>query len=331
MKIDIENHYYTDDIMLAMEQRTEPPFFDREADIIQWTDYVKMPQAAFLPHLLETGEKRIELLKKAGIDKAVLGCSPGVEQLDVEESIRVCRLANDAVAALIKKYPDFYIGSAILPVKDVDAACEELERCVKELGFVSWQTHSNYGDSYPDEEKYRPIFKKAAELGVYVYFHPQLSTLERLEGFGFPLPGSGLGFTLDAIISVTRMILSGMFDEIPNLQLVLGHLGEGFPFYLKRMDNRMRVIYHPNVKCKEDVSYYFKHNIWVSTSGNMSKEAFACAKEVVGMDRILFATDYPYEELDDMMEFLDDLPLTVGERDMLFYKNAEVLMNKSFK
>jgi predicted TIM-barrel fold metal-dependent hydrolase len=196
---------------------------------------------------------------------------------------------------------------------------------VKELGFVAWHTHSNYGDSYPDEPKYRPLFAKAAELGIYVYLHPQLPNIKRLLDLGFTFAGPGVGFTVDTTITILRMIATGLFDEIPNLKVVLGHLGEGIPFLLDRIDNRMNFLPNPKLSNKQLPSYYFKNNIMVTTSGNMSPEAFQCTKDVLGIDRILFGSDHPFESAVDMVKFVDNLVLTDEERALLYYKNAAKL------
>lgn len=327
LKIDLENHFYDISTIEALEKRTSVPFYDKENDVIQWTEGVRMPQGELLKKLLDVGDKRVKLMDDEGIDRAVLSCSPGPEQLDTEVSIEVCKATNDALSQVIKKYPGRFYGSAILPVKDVEAACTELERCVKNYGFVSWHTHSNYGSETPDQEKFRPIFKKAAELGIYVYLHPQLPENERMDGFGFTFAGPGLGFTVDTVTTIMRMIVSGIFDEIPNLKVVLGHLGEGIPFLLDRIDNRIAFLPNPQIKCRHDVSYYFKHNIWVTTSGNMSEDAFVCAKNVLGMDHILFGSDYPYECAHDMVEFLKAIPLNVKENEQLYCRNATNILN----
>ncbi len=321
--IDLENHFYDSSLVEMYSKRTEPPYYDKTSDMIIWSDSISMKQGHLLEKLLDVAESRIALMKTQGVDMAVLSSSPGLEQLDIESSIEVCRKTNDALAAVTKKFPLHFLGSAVLPVKDVDAACQELERCVKEHGFVSWHTHSNYGETSPDDAKYKPIFEKAVELGVYVYLHPQLPNNERMEGFGFTMAGPGLGFTMDTVTTITRMIVSGLFDELPKLKVVLGHLGEGIPFMLERMNNRLKFIPNPNIKCKESIEYYFQHNIMVTTSGNMCKEAFNCAKNVLGIDNIMFGSDYPYENLEDMMKFLsEDVSLTVKEREKLYYENA---------
>lgn len=321
-KIDLEHHFYDFSMIDALTRRKTYPYYDRETDTIHWTERVPMPQGKLLETLLDVSEKRVALMDRRGIDAAVLSCSPGVEQLDAGESIKVSKETNDAVYKVMQRHPGRFMGSAILPIKNVEEAVTELERCVKKYNFVAWHTHSNYGDTAPDFKEYRPIFKKAAELGIYVYLHPQLGNNERLEGFGFSMAGPGLGFTVDTIITITRIILSGMLDELPSLKIVLGHLGEGIPFLLNRMENRVKFIPNEFMKQQKSLDYYFKHNIWVSTSGNMSKEAFKCTMDVLGMDRIVLGTDYPYENLDEMMDFLDGLPLTGEEFEMLYSGNA---------
>lgn len=174
----------------------------------------------------------------------------------------------------------------------------------------------------PDQERYRPVFQKAAELGAYVYIHPHLPDMARMEDYGFTLAGPGLGFTLDTMVTFTRMAVSGLFDEIPELKVVLGHLGEALPFLLDRMDNRLSFLPNPLIRSNHTLRYYFQHNIIVTTSGNESKEAFACAKEVAGMDHICFASDYPYEDMNEITDFLDEVPISQKERQMLFYENA---------
>ena len=321
-RIDLENHFYDQCLIDALARRNEPPLYNAASDMICWTDNIQMPQGALLHRLLEVGEERLGLMDREGISCAVLSCSPGAEQLDAADSVAVCQATNAALHRLTQLNPGRFLGSAILPVKDMDAAIRELELCVKEYGFVAWHTHSNYGSTSPDDSHYRPLFRKAAELGVYVYLHPQLPEGSRYEGYGFTFAGPGLGFTVDTGTTLLRMVVSGLFDEIPNLKLVLGHLGEGIPFLMDRIENRIKFLPNPAIKCKKELHEYFQQNIWVTTSGNMSPQAFQCTRDVLGMDRILFATDYPFESAEDMMAFLRNVPLSQKDCEKLFYQNA---------
>ncbi|MCL2578642.1 MAG: amidohydrolase family protein [Oscillospiraceae bacterium] len=322
---DLENHFYDECFVDAVTRRTRPPSYNKDTQIITWSEALEAPFGKLVALLLEVGGGRLELMDKLGISTAVLSCSPGVEDLGAGESTEVARKTNDALYELTKKYPGRYLGSAILPVKDVEASCRELERCVKDLGFVSWHTHSNYGESCPSDERYLPLFEMSARLGAYVYLHPQLPQGLRVNDLGFTVAGPGLGFTTDAMVALTRLVVKGLFDRVPNLKMVLGHLGEAFPFLLDRMDNRFKFLPNPKALNKQDFSYYFKNNIWVTTSGNMSKEAFACTAAVMGIDRILFGSDHPYESAADMIRFVRELPLGETDRQKLYHKNAAAL------
>lgn len=321
-RIDFENHFYDKSTIEAMSRRISFPSYDPVSDYIHWNDKIDMPQGQLLKNLLEVGESRLKIMDELNIDTAILSTSQGVEELESSESIGLCRQTNDAVYALTQKYPGRYLGSAILPVKDIEAAICELERCVKELGFVCWHTHSNYHGAGPYEEQFRPLFKKASELGIFVYLHPAFPESDSFSDFGFTFGGPGAGFTVDTMVSILKMVVSGLFDEIPDLKVVLGHLGEAIPFLLDRIDNRMNFL--PNVKLKnrEKPSYYFKHNIMVSTSGNMSQSAFRCTAEVLGIERIVFGSDYPFEKINEMVEFIDSLPITDQERELIYSGNA---------
>ena len=206
------------------------------------------------------------------------------------------------------------------------AAERELERCVKEYGFVSWHTHSNYGNTAPDDPRYLPLFRKAAELGVYVYLHPQLPEGSRYAGYGFTFGGPGLGFTVDTVTTLLRMVVSGLFDEIPP-PAGTGTPGRGASLLLDRIENWIKFLPNPAIRCRRPLRYYFQHNIWVTTSGNMSPEAFRCTQDVLGMEHILFASDYPYESVEDMMAFADSL--NEADYARLYYQNAEALLGIS--
>lgn len=321
-KIDLENHFYDTCVLDVLGKRTVPPCYDAKTQIFQFTQYDKISAATVMPMLLDISESRLKQMDQLGIDTAVISCSAGPEQFDTEESIEACHNVNDALGAIVKKYPGRFLGSATLPVKDPEAACNELERCVKQYGFVSWHTHSNYLGSFPDDSIYRPIFQKASDLGIYVYLHPAYPNTPRLAGLGPTFSGAGLGYTVDTMISLSRLIVSGIFDEMPNLKICVGHLGEALPFLLDRIDNRLKFVKTPQMIMEKSMKYYFKNNVFVTTSGNMSKEAFQCAKDVLGIDHIMYGSDYPYEPFNDMLKFLASVPMTEEEREKLYYKNA---------
>ncbi len=327
--IDLEHHFYDQSTIDAMAARKGYPNYDPKKDVINWFDNLSMPQGMLLKKLLDVSESRVKMMDKLGISTAVLSTSQGVEDIDPPESIELARKANDAAYKLTQEFPGRYLGSAILPTKDVDAAIYELERCVKELGFVAWHTHSNLRGASLEEERFLPLFKKAAELGVYIYLHPNLPDMPELYNYGFTMAGPGAGFTVDTMLTILKLIGNGVFDKVPETKMLVGHLGESIPFLMDRIDNRMNFLPNPALKNEREPSYYFKHNIQVTTSGNMSPEAFECTKKVFGIDNIMFGSDYAFEDPGEMVSYVTNLDLTQFERELLYYKNAEKLIGRS--
>jgi len=323
--VDLENHFYDKIVVDVYSRRDKPPIYRSDTDVIEWSERVSMPQGRLLKALLESGAERVAMMDDVGISCAVLSSAPGIETITAQEAIAVCRKENDTLYALTKEYPGRFLGSAILPVQDIGAAVTELKRCVTELGFVAWHTHSNFGETTPDDPRYLPIFQAAADLGVYVYLHPHMPHGSRVDDLGYTLAGPGLGFTIDTMTTLTRMVVTGLFDKLPSLKMVVGHYGEAIPFLLDRMTNRIKFVPNVMTKNERDFDYYFHNNIWVTTSGNMSNAAFACTSMAIGLDRIMFGSDYPFEDPADMVAYVHELPLGRSDREKLYYKNAEAL------
>jgi uncharacterized protein len=324
-RIDLEAHFYTESYLQALSAHRGFPRLDRASDgrggQFWFTPDMGQPYVGqLIEDLLNLGSARIRTMDEAGIDIQVLSLSaPGVEQLDPA----VARTTNNDLAEVIKGYPDRFIGFAALAAKHPEEAADELERCVKELGFKGWLTHSNYGDAYLDEKQYRPILAKAADLNVPVYIHPTVSAVPQVTAYGFDLAGAPFGFGFDTALCAMRLIFSRAFDEFPGLKIILGHLGESLPFTLKRMDGAGKKKRLTPLAKKP--SEYFRENFFVTTSGNYYQPAFMCTYEGLGIDRILLGTDYPYEFPAACIEFVEDLPITKEEKESIYYRNAEGL------
>lgn len=326
-KIDLENHFYNQfsvDVLQGREGKGYP-YWDAKTNAVWFMERVSMDHTVLGPKLCDFAEKRIPEMEKLEIEKAVISLAPGIDILPAGESVEACRKANDALYELTQRYPQL-IGSAILPMFDAKAAVAELDRCVNDLGFKMWQAHSNIAGHHHDEEQFRPIWKKLEELGIFVYLHPNYNPLnDMFNDFGYPMAGPGLGFTADTSGAIIRIMLSGMLDEMPNLQIVLGHFGEALPFLMERLDNRMAMLPEPKQLNEQKPSYYFGHNIKVTTSGNTSIPAFECTRAAIGMDNILLGTDHPFESMTECIEYLEKCPMSVEDRKRLYYKNAEKL------
>jgi predicted TIM-barrel fold metal-dependent hydrolase len=330
-KIDLEAHFYTKEYLDALAANTDGPRLD-EGDAnrgrrLYYFPDVGQPFADALLHpLLDLGEGRLEVMDRYGIDVQVLSLSaPGLEQFPVEKGRALAAASNDALAEAIRRYPDRLRGYAALAPKDPEAAADELERAVTELGLIGWNTHSNFGDSYLDEPRYRPILERAEKLNVPVYLHPTVPSVPQVRTYGFALAGSPFGFGMETAMCMMRLIYSGAFDRYPNLTVILGHLGEFLPFVFKRVDWAYERPFDPTARpaLAKKPSEYLASNVYVTTSGNYYEPAFLCTRAALGIDRILLGTDYPYDPTAECMEFLEGLPISNAERDKIYSGNAE--------
>ncbi len=332
--IDLETHFATQEWVDAMYKNAGYP---RLADapgtgkrrLWYWPEAFEPFGDRLLGRLLDMGEGRIEEMNAGGIDVAVASLvSPGADHFEPTVGTRLARRANDELAAAIDKHPDRLLGFAALAPKDVDAAARELERTVKELGFKGWMTHSNFGDSYIDEKRYWPVLAKAEELNVPIYLHPTSPMICELRTYGLALGGAAFGFGLETATAMMRLILSGAFDAFPRLKIILGHYGEGLSFLMQRIDHPF---VRPHIKAadpeavpelKRLPSDYLRDNMRVTTSGNYLPGAFRCTREALGLERILLGTDYPFEEMDECISFLEGMGLSDEEEARLYHDNA---------
>ena len=313
-KIDFEAHYYT-------------PFFQglRDGRILSGTPAPVGPGRA----LIDLAENRLRAMDENGIDIQVISFSVGLELLPPKESAEIARRVNDTLAEAISRHPDRFRGFAQLPVLDVEAALLEMERCTRDLNFVGWNTFSNFNGAVLAEPRFFPLLEQAEQLGLFLYLHPTEPAIPAFKGWSRDLE-FGLGYHFDTCISLMKLIAGGVFDRLPNLKVILGHLGETWPFMYDRLNSKSIPAGQAPIpaletggKNKRRCSDYWRTNLWASTSGNLSKAAFTCAKEVLGIEHLLLGTDYPYESLPQTMEFLDSTGMTREEAERLYHKNAE--------
>ena len=288
------------------------------------------------PRLTDFQDKRLRLMDASGVEIMILSLNaPAVQAIwDVKRAIHVAREANDVLAAEISKRPDRFAGFAALPMQDPDEATRELTRCVKELGFVgalvNGFSQAGSADSalYYDLPQYKSFWQTAADLDVPFYLHPRNplpGAIGAYEGHNWLL-GPNWAFHAETAVHALRLIGAGLFDAHPGLQIILGHLGEGIPAYLWRIDNRNSWMKAPHkYAAKKSVADYFRNNFVVTTSGNFSTSALNQAIEEIGVARVLWSADYPFEDISDAAEWIDAAPLSEEDRLKIGRTNAQQL------
>jgi len=332
-KIDFEAHFFTHEYLQALTHNEGFPRItwgkDEKGRELHYCKDVRQPFSdSLLTSLLNLGEERLRIMDAHGIDIQILSLSaPGLEQFSPEIGTHLATAANSELAEAIERYPDRFMGFAALAPNAPEAAADELERAVKELGFVGWNTHSNYGDSYLDNEKYHVILERAEMLHVPIYLHPTVPAISQVRSYGFALAGAPFGFGMETAMAMMRLIMGGVFDKFPGLRIILGHLGETLPFLLKRMDWAYVRPFDPSLRpsLSKRPSEYFKTNVFVTTSGNYYEPAFMCTRQAMGIDRVLLGLDYPYEDSKEGMDFLKSLPIPEKEKERIYGGNARQL------
>lgn len=276
----------------------------------------------FQREILDTESRRLEGMDANGIEFALLSLnSPGVQSiLDTDRAIEIARKGNDRLADAVTRHPDRYAALAALPMQDPDAASRELTRCVRELGFkgamVNGFTQKDVADSaiYYDIPEYRSFWATVSELDVPFYLHPRMQIPSRAKNYdGHPwLMSAPWGFSIETSIHALRLCGSGLFDDFPNLRVVIGHLGEGIPFGLWRIDARMR--FSPRgYRGKKPLGEYFREHFHITTSGNFDDPALRCTIDKLGTDKLYFSADYPFERMEDAAQWYDSSPLLSHE------------------
>lgn len=266
-------------------------------------------------------EVRLADMDSAGIDHQVLAVtSPGTQVLDAEEGSRIARLANDRLSELVRAHPTRLSALAVVSFEDVDAAVAELRRAVTELGLKGLILNDHIRGSYIDDPRFAPLLATLEELDVPMYLHPNTPPNAMIGPYKEAgLDGAVLGFGASAALHTLRMVTSGLFDRHPRLRLVVGHLGEGLPFWLNRIDHMhgkaVRSGRYEQLKpLQKPASEYFRSHIWLTTSGMPWPPAILFTRDVVGADRVMYAMDYPYQFDAAEVSIQDALPITDAEK-----------------
>jgi len=283
-----------------------------------------------MSRMTDLGEIRLRDMDDTGIAKQILSLtSPGVQIFDAATAVSLAELSNDYMAEAIRKYPDRFAGLAAIAPQNPGAAAKELERGVRKLGFKGSIVNSHTRGEYLDDPKFWPIFEAAAALNVPIYLHPNTPSPVMIGPFlERGLDGAIFGFAVETALHMLRIIVAGVFDRFPHLQMVLGHLGEALPYWLFRIDFMHRAMVAANryssvKRLERKPSDYLKENVYVTTSGMAWEPPILYAQSVLGVDRVLYAMDYPYQFVPEEVKVTDGLPISDADKKKLYQTNAE--------
>lgn len=280
--------------------------------------------------LLDLTGERLEVMDAAGLDVQVLSLnSPGIQaETDPTVAVKAAAAVNDLTAATISEHPTRFAGFAALPLQDPTAAADELERAVRDLGLKGALVNAHTQGRYLDHPSLRVVWERAEGLDVPLYLHPATGVDAADVLTGHPeLIGPMWSWGLDTSSHVLRLIFGGVFDDFPGAKLLLGHMGEGLPFVLWRLDSRWGFHDHQGIELKRGVpSAYLRENLYITTSGVCSSAPLLCALLALGSDHILFGTDYPFEDAETATTFLATAPVSEADRAKIAHLNAERLL-----
>lgn len=285
-----------------------------------------------IARLQDVGERRLADMDATGIHHQIVSLTaPGLQVFDSDTAVALQTEYNDQLAEAVRANPERFSALAAIAPQHPAAAAAELERAVTRLGFRGAIINSHTQGEYLDDEKFWDIFAAAEALDVPVYIHPQTPPPAMVE----PLLEAGLdgaiyGFAVETGMHLLRLIVCGLFDSFPRLKVIVGHLGEGIPYWLFRVDFFQRSIVrtrrYPNFKpLAKAPSDYMRENIWVTTSGMAWEPVILYAQNVLGPERVMYAMDYPYQFVPEEVAVTDGLPISAEHQALLYERNAEAV------
>jgi 5-carboxyvanillate decarboxylase len=322
-RIATEEAWITPEILRAYREMLEKK---RGDDGFQAMWGLFLDRKPLVPRLLDMGEERIKDMDASGIDvQLLLLTAPGVQVFDKDRATALAADSNDQLAAAIAKYPTRFAGLAAIGPEDPKAAAKELERGIKKLGLKGAVVNSHTKGEYLDDPKFWEIFEAAQALKAPIYIHPQTPSQDMVKPFlKRGMERAIMGFGVEVALHTLGIITGGALDRFQDLKIVIGHAGEGLPYWMYRIDymqENSRASFMPKLKMKP--SDYMKRNLYITTSGVPWAPAITMAQSVLGVDRVLYAMDYPYQYRVEEVTMTDNFPISAANKKKLFQTNAE--------
>jgi predicted TIM-barrel fold metal-dependent hydrolase len=246
-----------------------------------------------------------------------------VQIFDAVQGGELAKLSNDRLAAAIERHPSRYAGLAAVAPQDPEAAAQEIDRTIRSLGLNGVLINSHTNNEFLDQQKYWPIFEATVANDVPLYLHPRRPPDQMAAAFtDYQMDRALWGFAIEASTHAVRLIMGGIFDQFPDLKVVLGHMGEGIPFWLHRLDTiGGRSTGGATIKRKP--SEYFRDNFTITTSGMSWEPILRLSVEVLGANKVMFATDYPFGSYERDIAWLDGVDMPDSDKVLIYGGNAE--------
>jgi predicted TIM-barrel fold metal-dependent hydrolase len=316
--VDCQSHLFSPELIGLMEKRSSDPrvFLRDGTRYLQMGDWLRK-----VPPLYLDVDAKLAAMDANGIAMTALSINdPGPEWFG-ERGAEVATLANDFIAGIVKRYPSRFFGLCVLPWQDVTAALRELDRCAARLGMKGLLLYTNLAGRFPDEMEFRPVLARAVELDLPVLLHPAKPlTTDLVKGYEMI---SALGNMFDNTIALTRLIMSGVLDELPKLKLVCPHLGGTLPYIIGRLDHQTQVLKRGPKNLTRAPSEYLKQ-VWLDIVSPLPL-AMRFARDFMGADQLLFASDHPWVEPKLILDALRSLKLPAPEEAKILSGNARQL------
>ena len=282
--------------------------------------------------LTDLDQLRIQHMDECGIDKQVIALTaPGLQAMDKSTAVAFAQIANDQLADAIRRHPTRFVGMIAVAPQDPTAAAKEIERGVSSLGMNSVIINSHTHGEYLSDPKFWDIFAAAQAHDVPIYLHPNSLPKNMIQSFQeCGLDGAIYGFGVETGLHAMRIITAGVFDRFPKLKMIIGHMGEALPFWMYRLDYMHRATvasqrYDSMKPIKKKPSDYLRENFYITNSGVAWEPAIKFSQAVLGVDRVLYAMDYPYQHQLDEVVALDNMAMSAEDKKKFFQTNAETV------
>lgn len=267
---------------------------------------------------------RLEEMKKCGMDIQVLGLvMPGVDMFGRDLALEMAKEVNDEISEIIRENKSF-LGLATIPMAHPDLAVEELERAIKTLGLSGIKITSNINGTPLDSAKFFPIYELAEKMNIPILIHPTRPLMvEAMKDYGLT---TVVGFLYDTTLAMLRLIFGGVLEKYKNLKFILPHAGSTIPYLITRIDHQYKI----NPDCRKNItkmpSEYFKNNVYIDTAQSFYNPAIMCAYSLLGADKMVLGSDYPFVSLDQAVNSIKGLPISEEEKEKILFKNAKRLL-----